>query len=85
MRSRATRRIVSTTVTALVAVGLTGFGLGSAEALQAPEPVCQTIHPASKSAADVRAAVDKLTSCLDGQLQRPAWQPSRRVRCPAGV
>ena len=79
MRSRAMRRIVSTTVTALVAVGLTGFGLGSAQALQSPEPVCQTIHPASKSAADVRAAVGKLTSCLDG-LQRASDAAGRTAQ-----
>jgi cell wall-associated NlpC family hydrolase len=79
VRSRAVRRIVSTTVSALVAVGLTGVGLGSAEALQAPEPICQTIHPASKSAADVRAAIGKLTSCLAG-LQKAADTAGRTAQ-----
>ncbi|MCU1473070.1 NlpC/P60 family protein [Amnibacterium sp.] len=79
MRTIAVRRIVSTTVTALVAVGLAGFGLGSAEALQAPQPVCQTIHPASKNAADVRAAVGKLSSCLDG-LQKASDAAGRTAQ-----
>jgi cell wall-associated NlpC family hydrolase len=79
VRTIAVRRIVSTTVTALVAVGLTGFGLGSAQALQAPEPVCQTIHPASKNAADVRAAIGKLSSCLDG-LQKASDAAGRTAQ-----
>jgi cell wall-associated NlpC family hydrolase len=70
---------VSTTVTALVAVALTGVGLGSAEALQAPQPACQTIRPASKNAADVRAAVDKLTTCLDG-LQKASDSAGRAAQ-----
>ena len=71
MPSRATRRIVSTTVTALVAVSLAGLGFGSAEAAPSGQPACETVHPASKSAADVRKAVDTLTSCIAG-LQKSA-------------
>ena len=71
MPSRATRRIVSTTVTALVAVSLAGVGLGSAAAAPAGQPACESVHPASKSAADIRKAVDTLTTCIAG-LQKSA-------------
>ena len=71
MPSRATRRIVSTTVTALVAVSLAGAGLGSAAAAPSGQPTCESVHPASKSAADIRKAVDTLTTCIAG-LQKSA-------------
>jgi len=69
--SRATRRIVSTAVTALVAVSLAGVGLGSAAAAPSGQPACESVHPASKSAADIRKAVDTLTTCIAG-LQKSA-------------
>jgi cell wall-associated NlpC family hydrolase len=77
--SRATRRIVSTTVTALVAVSLAGVGFGSAVAAPSPQPACESIHPASKSAADVRKAVDTLTSCVAG-LQKSADAAGRTAQ-----
>jgi cell wall-associated NlpC family hydrolase len=79
MRSRATRRIVTTTVTTLVAASIAGFGLSSAAAVESPQPTCQTIHPASKSAADVRAAIDRLHTCLAG-LQKSADQAGRAAQ-----
>jgi cell wall-associated NlpC family hydrolase len=62
---------VTTTVTALVAVSLAGVGLGSAAAAPSGQPTCESVHPASKSAADIRKAVDTLTTCIAG-LQKSA-------------
>jgi cell wall-associated NlpC family hydrolase len=70
---------VSTTVTALVAVSLAAVGVGGAAAAPAPQPSCSTITPASKSAADIRAAVDRLNSCLSG-LQKASDAAARTAQ-----
>ncbi|MGN6744009.1 MAG: C40 family peptidase, partial [Amnibacterium sp.] len=70
---------MSTTATAVVAVSLTAVGVGGATAAPAPQPACSSITPASKSAADIRVAVDRLTSCLSG-LQKASDAAGRTAQ-----